>query len=100
MRLEDYLDEKLVDDEFAIEFLNAILEETPPDELPEAFRIAVIQVARARGISKVAEEAGVHRQTFYKTGALTFSKLSRILTVLGLELRIQSKEPAKAKTGT
>ena len=86
MDLKEFLDQELADPERAASFLNAILEDTPPEELTQVFRAGVIHVARARGLTEVAEKAGIHRQTFYRTGSLTFEKLNRILTVLGLEL--------------
>ena len=55
----DYLDSE----EMIAAYLNAALEEGDPDLL----MAAIADVAKARGIAKVALDAGVGRESLYKT---------------------------------
>jgi probable addiction module antidote protein len=52
----------LTDDETIAEYIDAILEEDDLDLL----LVALNDVARARGMAKVAKEAGVGRESLYK----------------------------------
>ncbi len=89
---EEGLDERLKDPEYAIEYLNAILEENDADLLLLGLR----DVARAHGFKHIAESAGLNRESLYK--ALSKGKNPRIGTVMdvlsamGCRLRL---EPAK-----
>ena len=80
----DYLDSE----ETIAEYLSAALEN--PDS--DAFLIAVRDVAKARGISAVAESAGLGRASLYK--ALTpgakprFDTIRRLLCALGVKFDI------------
>ena len=58
-RVEDYLDS----DEMIAAYLTAALEEDDP----EFFRMALGDVARARGMAGVAQAAGVGRESLYKS---------------------------------
>ena len=55
----DYLDSE----EAIAAYLNAVLEENNP----ELLLAAIGDVARARGIAKLAEDAGLSRESLYKT---------------------------------
>jgi probable addiction module antidote protein len=80
----DYLDSE----ETIAEYLRAALENPDPD----AFLTAVRDVAKARGISRVAAEAGVGRESLYKAlkpGAHPrFDTMRRLLGALGVRLDI------------
>jgi probable addiction module antidote protein len=80
----DYLNS----DEVIAEYLTAALEN--PD--PEAFLIAVRDVARVRGIAKVAADAGLGRESLYKAlkpGARPrFDTVRRLLEALGVRLDV------------
>ena len=82
----DYLD----NEETIAEYLKAALEN--PD--PEAFLMAVRDVAKAQGISKVAAEAGLGRESLYKAlkpGAQPrFDTVRRLLDALGVKLDVVS----------
>ena len=54
----DYLD----NEEVIAEYLNAVLEENDTD----AFLEALGTIARARSMSKIAEETGLSRESLYK----------------------------------
>lgn len=80
----DYLDSE----ETIAEYLRAAL--ANPD--PDAFLTAVRDVAKARGISRVAAEAGLGRESLYKAlkpGAHPrFDTMRRLLGALGVRLDI------------
>ncbi len=80
----DYLDSE----EVIAEYLTAALENPDPD----AFLIAVRDVAKAQGISKVAANAGLGRESLYKAlkpGAQPrFDTVRRLLDALGVRLDI------------
>ncbi len=80
----DYLD----NEETIAEYLSAALEN--PDS--DAFLIAVRDVAKARGISAVAESAGLGRESLYKAlkpGAKPrFDTMRRLLGALGVKFNI------------
>ena len=80
----DYLDSE----DTIAEYLSAALENPDPD----AFLIAVRDVAKARGISTVAANAGLGRESLYKVlkpGAQPrFDTIRRLLTALGVRLDV------------
>lgn len=75
---EDGLDERLKSSNYAIEYLNSVLEENDPDLLLLGLR----DVARAHGMAQIAEQTGLNRESLYK--ALSKGKNPRIGTVLEL----------------
>lgn len=80
----DYLD----NEETIAEYLAAALENPDPD----AFLVAVRDVAKAQGISKVAENAGLGRESLYKalkSGAKPrFDTVRRLIGALGVRLDV------------
>ena len=80
----DYLD----NEETIAEYLRAALEDPNPD----VFLVAVRDVAKARGISTVAQDAGLGRESLYKTlkqGAQPrFETVRKLLNALGVKLDI------------
>lgn len=80
----DYLDS----DEAIAEYLTAALDNPDPD----AFLVAVRDVAKVRGIAKVAESAGLGRESLYKAlkpGAQPrFETVRRLLEALGVRLDV------------
>jgi len=80
----DYLD----NEETIAEYLRAALEDPNPD----VFLVAVRDVAKARGISTVARDAGLGRESLYKTlkhGAQPrFETVRKLLNALGVKLDI------------
>lgn len=86
------LDERLKSPDYAIEYLNAILEDNDPDLLLLGLR----DVARAYGFSQIASDGGLNRESFYK--GLAKGKTPRlgtvmnVLSAIGCTVRL---EPAK-----
>lgn len=85
----DYLD----NEETIAEYLSAALENPDPD----VFLIAVRDVAKARGISTVAEDAGLGRESLYKAlkpGAKPrFDTVRRLLFALGVKFDVVPPQP-------
>ena len=78
----DYLD----NEEVITEYLNAALE----DPEPAMFLVALGNVARARGMTKLANDSGLGRESLYKAlspGAKPrYDTISRIVRALGVNL--------------
>lgn len=78
----DYLD----NEEVIAEYLNAALE----DDDPDVFLRAISDVAKARGISRLAADSGLGRESLYKAlapGAKPrYDTVLKLLKALGVEL--------------
>lgn len=99
-RNRDYeadLVEKLKDTEFATEYLNASLEDSEEGS-DERFLIALRHVAKAHGMSAVAERSGMARQAMYRAlsekGNPELSSLKALLEAMGLKLAVEQKKRA------
>jgi probable addiction module antidote protein len=78
----DYLDT----DEVIAEYLTAALEDPNPD----VFLMAVADVAKAKGMSQVANQAGLGRESLYKAFAPgakpRYDTVLKVLKALGIQL--------------
>ena len=99
-RVRDYesdLIEKLKDAEFAAEYLNVSLEDSD-EGADERFLIALRQVAKAHGMTAVAEKSGMARQAMYRalseSGNPELSSLRALLDAMGLRLAVEQKQRA------
>lgn len=85
----EYLD----DEETIIEYLNAAAQADDPRLL----QTALGDVAKARGMAQIAEEAGVGRESLYKSlsaqGNPSFQTILKVIRALGGRINI---EPATA----
>ena len=88
----DYLD----NDEVTAEYLNAALEDANPD----VFLAAISDVAKARGMSRLAKDAGLGRESLYKAlspGAKPrYDTVLKLLRALGVELQTLPMKNGKA----
>jgi probable addiction module antidote protein len=79
--------------EAQLEYITAAYETGDPEFIRDAYKI----VARARGMSKIAAEAGLSRESLYKalgeSGNPGFGTIMRINRALGITL---SAHPAKS----
>jgi probable addiction module antidote protein len=79
----DYLD----NDEVIAEYLTAALEDANPD----VFLMAVADVAKARGMSQVASETGLGRESLYKAFAPgakpRYDTVLKVLKAIGIQLQ-------------
>jgi len=87
---DDYLTESLKNHRRAAAYLNAALE----DEDPRVFLAALRDVARARGISKVAANSKLNRESLYKMlskrGNPSLQSLGSLLRSLGFKLAVKN----------
>lgn len=81
-----YLD----DDEVIAEYLTAALE----DENPDVFLAAVGNIAKARGMSAIAQSAGLGRESLYKSMAPgakpRYDTVLKVLHSLGVKLTVSA----------
>lgn len=88
---------KLRDPDFASAYIMSAIVENDLGFLP----IALGDVAKAHGISKLADETGINRRTLYKIfdkeGNPSFESVMQIAESLGLELQVKPKKAKKKK---
>jgi probable addiction module antidote protein len=88
---QDLLLERLANSEVASNYLNEALGESI-----DSFLVALKTVAQAHQMAKVAREAGVQRETLYRSlseqGNPTLDTLSSILGAVGLTLNVSPKQ--------
>lgn len=101
-RVRDYeegLIEKLRDTEFAAEYLNASLADADEGS-DERFLMALRQVAKAHGMTAVAEKSGMARQAMYRalseSGNPELASLRALLSAMGFRLAIEQSKQKKA----
>jgi probable addiction module antidote protein len=79
----------LTSEQAIAEFLTASLE----DSNPELFLRALQEVAKARGMSQLAKDAGLNRESLYKAlapGAKPrYDTILKLISVLGVKLTVQ-----------
>ncbi|MFH1155531.1 MAG: addiction module antidote protein [Pseudomonadota bacterium] len=94
VKYNDGLLERLRNPGYAIEYLNEALNEGTQ----EVFMMALRDVAKAKGISQIANETNLNRESMYRMlsekGNPNLSSLNQILNSLGLTLAIEKKENA------
>lgn len=80
--------EFLDNDEAIAAYLNAVFEAGDPDEIRDALR----HVAKARGMTELAQAAGITRPGLYKAlsenGNPSFSTVASVLKALGVRLSV------------
>jgi probable addiction module antidote protein len=94
---ESDLMDKLRDPEFASAYIMSAIVDNDMNFLP----VALGDVAKAHGVSKLAEETGINRRTLYKVfdknGRPSFDLVTQIMQSLGMELQIRPKKAKKPK---
>lgn len=90
---QEYLIESLKDPKEAAAYLNAALEEK---EMPKVFLLALRNVAEARGVQWLAQQAHLNRENLYrmlsKKGNPVFRSLYEILAALDLKLVVEQRK--------
>jgi probable addiction module antidote protein len=88
---ETDLIERLKDQNYAVEYLNAVLED-PSEDQQERFLMALRDVAQAHGIASVAKDSKVAREALYRTlskdGNPELATLLSVLSSLGLKIKV------------
>ena len=84
----------LNDEEDVAEYLRQVLEEGDPIELGAA----LVAIARARGMSQLARDTGLSRESLYKSlsgeRAPNSDTLFKVMKALGFKLTVQPVAPA------
>lgn len=97
LKFEDDLMLRLRDPEFASAYLTSAILDNDLDFLP----IALGDVAKAHGLTKLAENTGINRRTLYKVfdteGNPSFGVVTQIMNGLGLEFEIKAKKQKRKK---
>jgi probable addiction module antidote protein len=79
------------------EAISAYLEEALATDDPAFITQALGTIARARGMSQIAKETGLSRESLYKAlsaeGNPEFSTVIRVMQALGLRLSVTSAKP-------
>src|ERR1700691_6470859 len=90
--------EYLEDDQAVAEYLEEAMKLAMEDSDPSFLAQALGTVARARGMSQIAKDAGLSRESLYKAlgaeGNPEFGTVLKVLQALGLKLSVQSKHTA------
>lgn len=101
-RTRDYrtwLLNELADPGVAASYLNAAI-----DDSAEMFLTALRNVAEAHRIARVADQAGLRRESLYRTlskeGNPRLDTLTAVLKVFGLRLAIQAEQRKERQPGT
>ena len=88
------------DPAFADEYLQAAMEQADEEGGREALLSALRHVAEAQGMAKVAERAGIQRESLYRAlspkGNPTLKTLVAVLEAAGLRLAIARRDEAHA----
>ncbi|MFL1542522.1 addiction module antidote protein [Pseudomonas sp. O39] len=75
------------------EIISAYLAQSLKSQDPQILMKALAEVVKAQGVNKVAEAAGVNRESLYKTlkgGSKTrFETIKKLMLALGVELTVQ-----------
>ena len=92
---EEGLLKALQDPNEAAEYLNASLEEAIESDDIQLFLLALKDIAKAKGMSRVAGLAKLNRESMYKmlsrNGNPEFGSLWNLLNTLGLKFAIEAK---------
>jgi probable addiction module antidote protein len=87
---------KLANPQTAADYLNEAMNDSP-----EMFLKALRNIAQARQMATVAREAGVQRESLYRTlskrGNPRLDTLNAVLRVLGLRIAIQAESSRSAR---
>ncbi len=74
-------------------YLQLVLEENDPSELAHALGV----VAKARGMTQIARDAGIGRESLYKAlrsnASPRFDTINRVMNALGVKITITPMHP-------
>ena len=94
-KYEEDLTTRLKDQDYAVEYLNAVLEDDGDDQ-QERFLMALKDVAKAHGVANIAHDSKVTREALYRIlsdkGNPELATLLSVLSALGLRLNIDTVE--------
>lgn len=91
-KFQEDLERKLLNSDFAADYLAAAIAEDDEEFLSEA----LAKVIKAHGATRVSEETGIARQALYKMlsaeGNPSFKNVNKLLEAVGLELTVKKKD--------
>lgn len=91
--------EDLKDPEFVVHFLSSAIEGLPAEEASDILVDGIALVAKAQGMTRVAERSGIMRESLYralkKRGNPTLSTLHGVLEGIGIEMSFRVKKRAR-----
>ena len=94
-KYEEDLTTRLKDQDYAVEYLNAVLEDDG-DDPQERLLMALKDVAKANGVANIAHDSKVTREALYRIlsdkGNPELATLLSVLSALGLRLKIDTDE--------
>ena len=97
----DVVDYLATEEDMAL-YLDACLDEDPGDG--SLVRVALNDIARARGMSQLARDTGLTREGLYKalsaSGNPEFSTMLKVIKALKIRLHAVPATPAKARKGS
>ncbi|MBM9484779.1 putative addiction module antidote protein [Pseudomonas sp. ICBG1301] len=86
------------------ETISVYLAQSMKSQDPQILMKALAEVAKAQGVNKVAEAAGVNRESLYKTlkgGSKTrYETVQKLMLALGVELTVQPITTVTTKQAT
>lgn len=84
------ISEYLADEADMVAYLQAVLEENDPVLL----RLALGDIAKAKGMSDIAKQVGVNRQSLYKSlsedGNPAYDTVQKVIAALGMKLTVSA----------
>jgi probable addiction module antidote protein len=90
--------EYLEDDQAIAEYLEEAMKIAMEDSDPSFLAVALGTVARARGMTQIAKDAGLSRESLYKAlgaeGNPEFGTVLKVLQALGMKLSVKSQGAA------
>lgn len=91
---EHLIDSLKGDEEAQLIYLKASLEDN--SDSPEAFLLSLKTIAESRGFSNLATDAGLSRESLYRTlsesGNPKLDTIFKLMNALGFRLSVESKE--------
>lgn len=84
---------------YSVEDIAAYLEAALQDGDPQIVAAALGDIARAKGMSQIAREAGLGRESLYKSlsssGNPELATVLRLISAMGLQLHVSATDNAK-----
>lgn len=85
------------------ETISAFLAEAMKEHDPEVMMQAIAEVAKAQGVNRLAQNAGVNRESLYKAlkggTHVRYDTVMRLMLAVGVELTVKPAVKAPAKRG-
>jgi probable addiction module antidote protein len=97
-KFKDHLMELLLDPEMACKYLTEAMsnEKVNIKNKDDYFKIAILDVAKAYGITNISNKTGINRQALYKMlsnkGNPSYKNVTTILDAFGLEFTLKPKK--------